>query len=172
QPQPTQADTTGNMFSDIVPEIKNAASENIDAIKNMYGGTADKGIIQKQLDVGKGLLAVPGLMASPITGAARSLLGHPLASAEHAVGSVIAPDIASKDNPQEMYATAKGDVDQAMMGLATRGASPAAIRTVPAPVPTAAELKSAATVGYDAAKNSGVEIKPSSLVNFTSKIQS
>lgn len=139
----------GNAFSDIVPEIKNAASENIDAIKNMYGGTADNGVIQSQLDVGKGLLAIPALAASPITGALRSLIGHPLASTEHAIGSVIAPEIAAKDNPQEMYATAKGDVDTALAGLAPRGASPVGIKTGPAPTPTLAETKTAATEVYN-----------------------
>ena len=72
--------------------------------------------------VGKGLMGIPALAVAPITGAARSLIGHPLATAEHTAGTIIAPEIAAKDNPDEMYRTAKEGVDTAMMGLRPAGA--------------------------------------------------
>lgn len=66
-----------------------------------------------------------------VTGAARSLLGHPLAQAEHSIGSVIAPDIAAKDNPQAMYETAANDAQDTISALGPRGG----LRRVPAAVP-------------------------------------
>jgi uncharacterized protein YoaH (UPF0181 family) len=107
--------------TDIPNEIKNAASENIDTIKKGITDRGTKGPIEGLIDTGKAVLAIPGLLASPLTGAARSLIGHPMAQAQHAVGTVIAPDIAAKDDPAKMYAAAKGDVDTAMSALASRG---------------------------------------------------
>lgn len=148
----------GNAISDIGPEIKNEAASNLNAIKNMYGGTAQNGVIQQTLNVGKGLAAIPGLLASPITGAARSLIGHPLASAEHAIGTAIAPDIAAKDNPAEMYNTAKGDVDTAMMGLRPSGATPIGARTITPPVPSIEDISSAAKAGFQNVQQSGAAV--------------
>lgn len=149
-----------------------AKSANQQEVQNpsFLGGFKDD--INRLLGVGKGLASIPGLVASPVTGAARSLIGHPMVAAEHAIGSMIAPDIAAKDNPQQMYDTAKGDVDLAMMAARPQAATPKGMRTVPAPTPSGADLKSAATSGYDAAKNSGVEISPNSVQRYTSKVTS
>lgn len=127
-------------IADIPSEIAAAAGENIDAIKQGFTNKADQGAIGGQVATGKGLLGVAGLIASPLTGAARSLIGHPLADTEHAIGSVIAPETAAKDNPEAMYQQAKSDTDLAMSalapgrgGLRARGATPPA---PPAPIPT------------------------------------
>ena len=120
--------TEGNAATDIIPEIKNAFNENLTAFKQGFGiegkPHGEKGAIEGTLDVGRGLAAIPGMVASPVTGAARSVLGHGLAGATHMAGQVIAPELAAKDNPQQMYEEAKGGVDQAMMAMAPRGASP------------------------------------------------
>lgn len=112
--------------TDIPGEIGHAASENWQAIKKGFvpSGQGEQGSFERLANTGKGVLGVPGLLVSPITGAARSLIGHPLAQAEHAVGTLIAPEIAAKDDPQKMYQTAKSDVDLAMSALASRGAPP------------------------------------------------
>jgi hypothetical protein len=116
-PQPKLSDAV----TDIPSEVGKAASENIDTIKKGITDRGTKGPIEGLMDTGKAVLAIPGLLASPLTGAARSLIGHPMAQAEHAVGTLINPDVAAKDDPQKMYAAAKGDVDTAMSALASRG---------------------------------------------------
>jgi len=80
-------------------------------------------------------LAIPLGVANTVVGAPlRSLLGHPLAAAEHMVGSIINPDVAAKDDPQKMYDTAKGDVDLAMTAMRPRGVTPRGITAPPAGV--------------------------------------
>lgn len=137
----------GGAVTDIIPEIKNAASENMAAIKEGFapeGGKAQQGTIGGLMSTGKGLLGIAGLAASPITGAARSLLGHPLADAEHAIGGVINPQVATQDDPAQMYSHAKEGVDTAMMALKPSGATPRGIGTMPAPSPSIADLKTSA----------------------------
>lgn len=115
-------------IADIPAEIGNAASENIDAIKQGFTNKAEQGVIGGQIATGKGLLGIAGLAMSPLTGAARSLIGHPLADTEQAIGSLINPEVAARNNPQEVYERAKGGVDLAMEGLRPKG-SFSAVRT-------------------------------------------
>jgi hypothetical protein len=157
--------------SDIGPEIKGAFNENLDAIKGMYGGTAEKGVLQQTMDVGKGLLAIPGIIASPITGAARAIGGHTLAAAEQAAGSVINPQAVAKENYQDVYQQAKGGVDQAMMAAAPRGASPVGLRQVPAKPPAAAELKQAARDVWNSPEIKGKRIDPAEVSNLSASIE-
>lgn len=116
-------------ITDIPGEISNAASE---AIANMKGvaNRGQQGPIEGLINTGKAVMAVPQLMMSPITGAARSLIGHPMAQAEHAVGKLIAPEIASKDDLRKMYEASKGDVDLAMQALAAREIPTPAVPTL------------------------------------------
>lgn len=152
-------------ISDIPTEIGNAASENIDAIKKglLPNGQGDQGQIEHLMNTGKAIAAVPGLIASPLTGAARSLIGHPMADAEHAVGTVINPEVAAHDDPAKMYETAKGDTDLAMSALAAnKGAPP--ISATPKPIraiegPSTKELFDAADKNYSNARGYGVEIQ-------------
>lgn len=163
--------TEGNMFSDIIPEIKKAASENIDTIKGAYEGYEKKGHLEATKDVGKAILAVPGFIASPVTGAARSLIGHPLAAATHGIGSIINPEVAAKDNPQEMYEHAKGGVDTAMMAIAPRGASPVGPRQLPSSVPAATELKKAAVDVYQDPAIKSIPIPPKEVSGLAGGIE-
>jgi hypothetical protein len=134
-PQPSLMDAV----TDIPKEIGNAAGEAWQNIKGI-ANRGEKGPIEGLIATGKAVLGVPQLAMSPITGAARSLIGHPMAQAEHAVGTLIAPEIAAKDDPQKMYETAKGDVDLAMSAAGAK-------RTLPAKahVPSIDELKRAYT---------------------------
>ena len=158
----------GNAITDIGPEIKAAATENIDAIKGMFGGTADKGVVQQTLDVGKGLLGFPGLLASPITGVARSVGGHLMADATRLAGQVINPQVAAREDPREVYDASKGGVDTAMMALAPRGVTPRGVTPV---APSAAELKTAATNVYQSPAIKSIQIAPNDVVNLTGGIQ-
>lgn len=162
----------GNAITDVVPEIKNAASENIAAIKGGLLDNPQKSAIGGLLDTGKGLLAIPGLLASPITGAARSLLGHPLASATHAIGSVVNPEVAAKDNPQQMYEHAKEGVDTAMMAVAPRGASPTGIRPGPSPpTPSGAALRADAVDTFNSPAIKAIPIPPADVANLSQRIE-
>lgn len=181
-------------ISDVPKEIENSAAENVAAIKRGLtpSGQGERGFLERSGDLAKGLLAVPGLAISPITGAARSLIGHPMADAIHATGSVIAPDIAAKDDPQAMYDRAKGDVDLAMAGARPAGQP---IRTVNpnspslkhdiAPTraayewqtpgtptvtaPTIPELKAASEAAYSSPEVVGLELKPGALKEYSDR---
>ena len=64
-----------------VGEINNAFNPYSDAAKqrqakNLAGGNSFTDQLQSVKDVGAGLIAIPSLIASPITGAARSIIGH------------------------------------------------------------------------------------------------
>jgi len=152
--------------TDIPAEIGRTFKSNLETFKE-GGNRAGKGPIEGLMSTGKAALAVPGMIASPITGALRSLIGHPMAQAEHAVGGLIAPEIAAKDDPKKMYETAAGDVETSLLG-----AKPG-IRSVPkAPAPTVAELKASARAGYNNPEVAAVEVSPKPLADLSTKIES
>ena len=116
--------------SDVPDEIGRTAGSAIDTIKEgLFSRKGEQGILEGTLKTGKALAAIPALIASPITGAAKSLIGHPMAQLEHAIGSLIAPLTAAKDNPEEMYKRASGDVETALSALAPGRTGAGAIRT-------------------------------------------
>ncbi len=81
------------------------------------------------MTVPKAVLGAVRTVASPITGTARSVLGHGLAGAERFVGeNVVNPVMehfgyqAQHPDPEQMYETAKGDVDTAISAVRPAGA--------------------------------------------------
>ncbi len=106
-------------ISDIPSEIGRAATENIDAIHKglVPSGQGQRGQLERLGDTGKGLLAIPGLALSPLTGAARSLFGHPLAEVEN-YGRKISGMPADEEGA---YNRGKGSADLAMAALGSRG---------------------------------------------------
>lgn len=120
-PDKPAAPSWSDAITDIPHEIGTEASSALDKIKAL-GSRSEQGPLEGLMTTGKAALAVPQLIASPFTGAARSLIGHPMAQAEHAIGTVINPEVAAKDDPQKMYETAKGDVDLAMSAARPSGA--------------------------------------------------
>lgn len=153
--------------TDIPAEIGRTAGANIDTIKEGVTGRGKKGPIEGLMSTGNALLAIPGLIASPITGAARSLIGHPMAQATHAIGSVIAPETAAKDDPQKMYEAAAGDAEKALMA-----ARPGSRSAPPASAPTVPQLKAASRAGYNSPEVAAVEISPQSTANLATRIES
>jgi hypothetical protein len=137
-----------NPFSDeghqrTVERLKKPALE---AMKEQYG------------DVGSAIMGAPALAGSPVTGAARSLVGHPYS----AITGI-------------PYDEAKGAVDLAMSAVAPRGVSPIGARTAPVrppPVPTAEELHASATDAYRQARATGVEIDPQPISHLAARIES
>ncbi|MCA6108089.1 hypothetical protein [Bradyrhizobium cenepequi] len=105
-------------FTDIGPEIKKAASEAWQGVT--APSTTEPGTVGHLLETGKRVgsaLALPGAL---VTGPARSLIGHPMAQAEHFIGTLINPKVAATQDQGEMYEQAKKDVDTAMSALASR----------------------------------------------------
>jgi hypothetical protein len=148
--------------TDIPSEIKSAAGNAIDKITALKN-RGEQGPLEGLMTTGRAALAVPELLASPITGAARSLIGHPMAQAEHAIGTLINPEVAAKDDPQKMYETAKGDVD-----LAMSAARPGEV-ALPTPkniAPTIPELKAAARADYNSPEVTSLEVKPTTIKNY------
>ena len=154
-------------LADVPAEIKNAASENVAAIRRGLtpSGQGERGFLERSADLGRAIVGIPGLALSPVTGAVRSVGGHLMADAEHAVGTLIAPELAAKDNPQKMYETAKGDIDLAMAGA--RPAVPAA-PTIKAP--TIPELKAASGAAYSSPEVVGLEIRPGTLKRYSDEV--
>lgn len=141
--EPKRSPSIMDAVTDIPREVGSAFSENLGALKSGLTDRGSKGPIDGLLSTGKAVLAIPGMALSPITGAARSLIGHPMAQAEHAIGALINPEVAARDNPQRMYEAAKGDVDLAMSAMGSRGRP--AVSTAPsAPPRVGSELASAA----------------------------
>jgi hypothetical protein len=172
--RPQQQPSITDAVTDVPAEIGRTAGVNLNAIKSGLSDSGLKGPIEGLMDTGKALLAIPSLLASPITGAARSLIGHPMAQAEHYVGTKIAPEIAAKDDPQEMYKNAAGDVETALSAARPAGVTPlGATAMTPAKViaPSVDELKAAARAGYNSPEVAAVEIHPQSVGNLAAKIE-
>lgn len=162
-------------IADIPTEIKNSASESVAAIRKGLtpSGQGERGFLERSADLAKGLISVPALVASPITGTARSVGGHLMADAVQAFGENVVNPISERfggqaqhPDPGKVYETAKGDVDLALSGA--RAAVPKA-PTVAAP--TIQELKAASNAAYSSPEVVGLEIKPGTLKGYSDKTQ-
>lgn len=156
------------------------------------------GPIEGLMRTGRQVLGIPELLAALPTGLARSVIGHLMAQGEHAIGTVIAPEIAAKDDPQKMYETAKGDVDTALSaarpaGVPIKAPVPAAGPSLPGapspvgpaewqwqapaaaaakpPVPTIDELKASATSLYKSPAVLDLEVKPTVMKDYSGTAQ-
>lgn len=120
------------------------------------------GPIEGLMRTGRQIAGIPELLASPLIGASRSLIGHTMADATHAAGNLIAPELAAKDDRQKMYETAKGDVDLALAGVragAPKGPTLAA--------PSIEELKAASDALYKSPEVVGLEMRPTVYRDFS-----
>jgi hypothetical protein len=118
---------------DIPKEVGKAAGDALDAMSRVKD-RSKQGPIEGLLTTGRAALAVPELLMSPVTGAARSLIGHPMADLETSVGGLINPKVAAERRDSgAAYEEWKQDVDTAMSAMGTRG-----FPVRGAPVPAAA----------------------------------
>jgi hypothetical protein len=107
--------------TDIPSEIANAAGEGWDNIKGL-ANRGEQGPLEGLMTTARGVMGVPQVLMSPLTGAARSMLGHPIAAAETAIGGLIDPKTAAlRDAYGTAYQDAKSSVDTAMAAAASRG---------------------------------------------------
>ncbi|MET4210529.1 hypothetical protein [Bradyrhizobium sp. LA2.1] len=162
-------------IADVPTEISNAASENIDAMKKGLtpSGQGTRGFLERSGDLARGLISIPALVASPITGAARSIGGHLMADAVQGFGENVVNPISEKmggqaqhPDPNAVYETAKGDVD-----LALSGARAAAPRAPAVATPTIQELKAASNAAYSSPEVVGLEFKPGALKGYSDRTQ-
>ena len=154
-------------ITDVPSEIGKSLSENVSgAIHGLDPrGRAERGALQGTLDVGKGLLSAASVVPGAVLAPFRSLIGHPMADLEHKVGEYIAPEIAAKDDPREMYEKAASDVDTALAAMrpdapkfTLRGAK--LQKSQPLPPMGTDEIYGAADNLYTNARQSGVMLKP------------
>jgi hypothetical protein len=174
-PQAKVQPSITDAITDIPAEIGRTADANLSAVtdnlSNRGANTSPFGF----LNTGKAVLGGLGLMASPVTGAMRSLIGHPMAQAEHAVGTFINPEVAAKDDPQKMYQNAAGDVETALSAARPAGFSPVgalAPRSITVAPPSSADLKAAYKSVYDSPAIKSIAIPPQDVSLLSSKIQS
>lgn len=123
--------------TDIPSEIGKEAMTNLSAINRGFNpwaeGRGKPGTLAGFFDTGRGIVSLPALAASPITGTARAVLGRTMGNIEHKIGEYIAPDVAAKQDPEKVYEDASGDVDKAMMAMAAGRRAPRAAVNVPPP---------------------------------------
>lgn len=168
QTQQPQESMIPAAIADVPQEIGSAFNESVKAIREGLVGQAERrreqpagsfmdalgGVVSDTLGTGKALAAIPGLIASPITGAARSLIGHPYS-----------------DVTGIPYEEAKGNVDTALMALAPRNFTTKGATTLPKPVPTTEEIRNAADTGFKSARNSGVTVQATDVQQVAQSIR-
>lgn len=118
-------------FSDIPTEIGKSASESAETIKEgLFTRKGEQGVLEGTLKTGKALAEIPMIIPKLLGSGFKSLIGHPMADLEHKVGTIIAPQTAASDNPDEMYQRAAGDVETALGGLRPGRGPGGAMKTV------------------------------------------
>lgn len=118
-------------FTDIPSEIYHAGSEAIEGMKNLVPGSRDRskeGTLESIGKTGRGLLAIPELPLSLLTGTARSIIGHGLAAVEDYGNRLNNKPV----DPEASYKHSKGDADTAMMAMGPRGVPRLARPAIPA----------------------------------------
>lgn len=111
----------GNAWTSMRERHAEQAKKDASPSGSFFDPSAIAGSLKDVGETGKALAGIASLPVAPLQGAAESLVGHPMAQAEHIIGSIINPEAAAKDNPEQMYQTAKGDVSTAMSAARPRG---------------------------------------------------
>lgn len=113
--------------------------------------------------VATGVMGVP---LSPVYGAAKSLIGRPMAHGIHAIGQLINPAEAAKQTPEGIYEDIREDVGSAL-GTTTRRAP----STPKAPLAELSQVKAASRAGYNHPDVAAVEIAPQAVRGLANVIQ-
>lgn len=153
------------ILPDIGSEISKSFTGNLDAVKKIYPDPINRGGIQGIMDTGRGLLAIPGMALSPLTGTVRAVGGAAFKGAVDSATSGLQSVFGGKreDIPLDI---AKDNVETAFMAARPGRAGP-----TPAVAPTVAELKTASRAGYNHPTVAAVEIDPASVSNLSTKIE-
>lgn len=132
-------------FTDIGPEIAKEATDAWSSAKENLTTPPEPGVtgaVKNLWETTKGLGNAARIPFSPVTGTARSLIGHPMADLEQAVGeNVVTPAMEyltgrKRQTPlptnEQLYEQSKKDVDLAMSAIPANRRVPTA---TPAPTP-------------------------------------
>jgi hypothetical protein len=146
--QPKEESMIPAAIRDVPKEIAAAASSALDHM-DLAEKRSKMGPVEGVLATGRAVLAIPELAMSPVIGAARSLLGHPIADAETAVGGLIDPEAAKqREESGAAYEDAKRSVDTAM----------SAARPAKVPAPAAAPVMTEGKEVALAAQRQGIDL--------------
>lgn len=165
----TTMDTLGSIYHHLYKNPMDRIRSRYEEPSKGIVGDFSKGVSDTLSNVGditKGLGSVAALPLVPAQGAARSLIGHPMADAITAL------------NPEDQgmtYDQAKGNVDLALVGAAPRGVRATGPVRPPAPrrePPTSEEIRDASRQNYADIQNLGVEIRPQPVSQLARRIES
>jgi hypothetical protein len=146
-----------NAIGGLGSEIGRAFNENLDAVKRVYSDYQPGEQMHNLATVGKAIAAVPGMIASPVTGAARASIGR---------GMEAIDPLTEQQRTQYGLPDARSMADTAMMGLAPRNASPVGMRTVQPPTPGPSDVMAARDSAYQNPAVTGLQIDPQAAKNF------
>lgn len=152
-PAPVNPNAIGGVGS----EISRAFNENLDALKGAYTNYKPGDQFNNLIGTGKAIAAIPGMISSPITGAARATIGRAFEAID---------PLTEQQRQQFNLPDARSVADTAMMGLAPRGYSPIGPRTMPAPTPTAEDLFAAKNADYNHPAVTNLRIEPKAAADF------
>jgi hypothetical protein len=144
---PSGGGKSKNPFADLIPaKASSAPAEEESSVPAFIrdvpkeiaaeakSGAADVAALSRRGEMGavEGLMSLPKAVMgaarvalSPVTGTARSVLGHPIADAETAVGGLINPEVAKqREESGAAYEDAKRSVDTALAAARPAGTGP------------------------------------------------
>lgn len=126
---------------DIPTEIVNEAKAGLEPITAL-SRRGEMGVVEGLMSVPNAVGGALRIAASPVTGALKSALGHPIAAAETAVGGLINPEVAKeREASGAAYEDAKRSVETALAA-----ARPAKV-SAPVPAPALTEGQGVALAG-------------------------
>jgi hypothetical protein len=120
----------GSAIGDVPREIYRAGEEAVRGVgENLFPASLVEGgrnpLTESQFEgfkrTGKGLLSIPAVPLSLVTGTARSVVGHPMAAAEHGLHFLIDREAAAKEDPRKIFEDWRGNVDTAMSAARPAG---------------------------------------------------
>lgn len=114
----------------------------------------------------RGIATAAGVPLAPAYGAAKSLVGRPMASAIHTAGQYINPEVAAQQTPGSIYEDIREDVGSALGTVTGRAA-----QTPRAPHASLAEIKAASQTAYKHPDVAAVEIRPDAVRNLANKME-
>lgn len=137
-------------------ESRNLMSQGVDQIKNANGA------LETAKGVGNTAIGAAGYLSSPLSAAYRTVVGQPI------------EDVTGIPREYTEFAAQLATPGVGLVG-ATRQAAPikgVATRLVESKTPTAAELKSAASAGYESPAVKSLEVRPQALADFATGLKS
>jgi hypothetical protein len=153
------------LISDVPKEIAAEAKSGAADVAAL-GRRGEMGAVEGFLSLPKAAIGAARVALSPLTGTARSVLGHPIADLETAVGGLIDPEVAKqREESGAAYEDAKRSVDTAMAaGMPGRA-------KVPVPTPALTEGQEVALAADRLSKSGSPVDVPRALASDSMAVQ-